>query len=153
MEYDIFQQSGVIPFCFENGELKILLITTRKSKRWILPKGIIEPKMSPEESAAAEAYEEAGIRGEIYSAQIGEYHYPKWGGTCNVKVFAMEITQIYENWPESNIRKRKWVSINETETLIDNPQLKSIIRELPSFIEYAKNQSRERLNNSNSPLD
>jgi len=153
MEYDIFQQSGVIPYNFENGEFKILLITTRKSKRWILPKGIIEPNMSPEESAATEAYEEAGVKGKIFPKQIGEYQYQKWGGTCNVKMYAMEITQIYDNWPESNIRNRKWVSINETETLIDNPQLKFNIRELPSFIEYAKNQSRERLNNSNSPLD
>ena len=73
-----YQQSGVIPYKIENNELKVLLITSRKGKKWKIPKGIVEPALSPSDSAAKEAFEEAGILGKVDKAEIGSYKYFKW---------------------------------------------------------------------------
>ena len=83
----IFRQSAVIPYRKENDRIEIILITSRSSKHWIFPKGIIEPNMTPESSAAKEALEEAGVIGKSSSTLISEYEYKKWGGFCNVQVY------------------------------------------------------------------
>jgi len=129
-----YQQSGVIPFRWENGEIKVLLITSRGSKRWIFPKGIIDDGLSPAGSAAQEAYEEAGIKGKIYSEPIGEYRYDKWGGTCHVQVFMMAVEKELDTWPESAFRSRKWVTADEAEGLVKEAELKILLRNLPAII-------------------
>ncbi len=130
----IYRQSGVVPYCFNQDELKILLITTRHRKRWIIPKGIIDYGFSPQESAKNEAYEEAGIEGTIDPLQIGEYQFQKWGGQVTVKVFLFEVTFEHENWPESFFRQRKWVSIEEALQLVDLEGLRNILLKLPSVL-------------------
>ena len=95
-----YTQSAVIPFR-RHGELEILMITSRKKKRWVLPKGIVEPELSPPDSAAKEALEEAGIEGAVSPDSIGTYRYDKWGGTCTVDVFTMEVEAILDVWLES----------------------------------------------------
>ena len=82
-----YRQSAVIPYRVTNNRLEIVLITSSSSKHWIFPKGIIEPDMTPEDSAANEALEEAGVIGKSSSELISEYEYEKWGGFCNVQVF------------------------------------------------------------------
>lgn len=130
----IFNQSGVIPFRYQEEKPKILLITSRSHKRWIIPKGIIENDLSPAESAVKEAYEEAGIRGKLYPNPIGKYKFNKWGGTVTVAVFLLEVTRIFAHWPESSFRERKWVSIQDAAELVDIKGLKDIIRKLCSRI-------------------
>ena len=107
-----YKQSAVIPFRVKNGRFEILLITSSKKKKWIIPKGIIEQNMTPQESALKEALEEAGVSGKVSEKMFGEYSYKKWGDTCNVKVYLMKVTKELEKWME-DYRKRKWVSINE----------------------------------------
>ena len=130
----IYRQSGVVPYRYEQDELKILLITSRHNKRWIIPKGIIDYGFSPQESAEKEAFEEAGIQGIIDPFQIGEYQFLKWGGEVSVKVFLFEVTQEHDDWLDSSFRKRKWVSIAEAEQLVDLEGLRKILHNLPQLL-------------------
>ena len=130
----LYNQSGVIPFRRDGDDIKILLITTRHRKRWIIPKGVVEPGLSPQESATEEAFEEAGIRGNIYPDSIGEYQYNKWGGVCTVKVFLFEVMEILDDWPENYIRQRNWVNVTEAVEIIEEPALKEMIGAVPELI-------------------
>ncbi len=126
----IYNQSGVVPFRLENGKVQILLVTSRSRKRWVIPKGIIEPDLSPQESAQKEAYEEAGVSGKISGEAVGTYTYNKWEGTCTVKVFLLEVEKTLEDWPESYFRTREWMSVEEAVKRVDEADLKEIIRDL-----------------------
>jgi len=76
----IYPQSGILPYRYTKNKLEILLITSLRKKNWIIPKGLIEQGMTPQESALKEAFEEAGIEGRITGSVIGHYSYEKWGG-------------------------------------------------------------------------
>jgi 8-oxo-dGTP pyrophosphatase MutT (NUDIX family) len=130
----IYNQSGVVPFFLERGKVQILLITSRSRKRWVIPKGIIEHDLSPQESAQKEAYEEAGVSGKICGESVGTYTYKKWGGICTVKVFPLKVEEISDDWPESYFRTREWVSVEEAVKRVDEPELKKIIRGFKSRV-------------------
>jgi len=101
-----FKQSGVIPVY----KGKVVLITARGSERWIIPKGSIDWELSTQESAAKEALEEAGIKGEVFSEEIGTYTYEKLGGRYKVRLYYMEVSKLKAEWDEKHFRKRKLVS-------------------------------------------
>jgi len=124
----LFKQSAVIPYRKKSGVLEILMITTRKSKRWIVPKGVVDPGCTPQESAINEAYEEAGIKGKIVSDVLGSYSYDKWGGTCTVKVFLFKVDKVLDKWPESEERKREWLPVKKAIERIRENKLKKIIQ-------------------------
>ena len=123
-----YPQSAVIPFQVKKHKIKILLITSFKTKQWIFPKGIVEKHLTPQDSALQEAAEEAGIEGEILNMKLGEYSYLKWGGICDVQVFPMLVTKVLDDWPEANMRKRKWVSIDKAANLINKEELQDLLR-------------------------
>lgn len=129
-----FDQSGVVPFKLYNGSISILLITTRKNKRWVIPKGIIEQGFTPLESAIKEAVEEAGIRGRGYQRLLGVYNYPKWGGTCSVKVYPLEVNELLSDWEEEQFRERRWFYFEEVLNVIDDSGLRNIIATIPDLI-------------------
>lgn len=126
----MYNQSGVIPFRSEKGELQVCLVTSRNRKRWVIPKGIIEADLTAAESAQKEAYEEAGLSGKICGESIGKYSYNKWGGTCTVKVFLLEVENTEEDWPESCFRTREWMSVKEAVERVDEKELKEILGNL-----------------------
>ncbi len=135
-------QSAVIPFRRRHdpsappqgdGELEILMITSRKKKRWVLPKGVREPDLSPGDSAAKEALEEAGIEGTVSSQSAGTYRYAKWGGTCTVEVFTMQVEKVHDTWLES-FRERQWVSLDEALARVREAGLRRILRDLPALV-------------------
>lgn len=128
-----FNQSAVIPYRTRNRRLEVLLITSRRYRRWIVPKGIVEPNLSPADSAAKEAWEEAGVRGRVLREALGTYLYEKWGGTCRVEVFPMEVTEVESRWPESH-RVRLWLSPSEAAARVDEPELAGMIRALPETV-------------------
>ncbi len=137
-----YEQSGVIPYRLISEEssktsgefsLQILLISSRKRKRWVIPKGIVEQGMSPQESAVKEAFEEAGIEGCIAETPIGVYTYQKWGGTCTVTVFLFEVTTVFETWSEDYLRDREWMSPEEAADRVREEALKDLLRKLPDF--------------------
>ena len=123
----VFNQSGVIPYIYKKDKLKILLITSLTKKNWIIPKGIVEEEMSAQESALKEAFEEAGISGQIEHVPIGKYSYEKWGGLCKVKVYPCLVEKVYDEWPEQNIRQRSWYSTQSALDNIQNIDLKKIV--------------------------
>jgi len=129
-----YNQSAVIPYRRDSGKLRILLVTSRSRKRWVVPKGIIDPGLSPQESAVNEAYEEAGIKGIIGTDTIGKYRYEKWGGICSVSVFPFEVTEVLDDWPECDIRQRKWITVSEAADLVREEDLKQIIRKIPELV-------------------
>jgi 8-oxo-dGTP pyrophosphatase MutT (NUDIX family) len=110
MPFDDFKfiQSGVLPYRKADNGLEILLITSMRKKHWIIPKGIVEPGLTPAESAEREAFEEAGILGRITGPPIGIYQIRKWGGWCRVEVFAFRVAHLSSDWPESAVRERRW---------------------------------------------
>jgi phosphohistidine phosphatase len=128
-----YRQSGVIPYRKRKGKLELLMVTSTGKKRWVIPKGVKEPHLSPRKSAMKEAWEEAGIRGKVYRPAIGAYRYRKWGGTCTVKVFAMEVSKVVRNWEES-FRDREWFSHREAMRRIEGKDLQQIMRRLPDFV-------------------
>ena len=111
------QQYAALPWRQAQG-LEILLITSRETRRWVIPKGWPIPEKSAAESAAQEAYEEAGIRGQMAAQAMGHYSYSKRqrGGAkkrFRVDVFAMEVTEVLDLWPEAHERARQWLSPQE----------------------------------------
>ena len=128
-----YQQSAVIPFRRGVDSLEILVITSRRKRRWVIPKGVKEPDLSAQDSAAKEALEEAGIEGEVFPASIGSYDYEKWGGTCHVDVYAMEVRKVYEDWLES-FRDRQWVPLQEAVARLGEEDLKAIVQSLPRHL-------------------
>jgi len=128
-----YRQSAVVPFRHGRSGLEVLLITSRKRRRWIVPKGVVEPYLSAADSAAKEAYEEAGIKGRVLAVPLGSYEYEKWGGTCRVEVFAMAVDQELGSWPEA-FRDRAWVSPFKAAGLVREPELKGMIERLSSVV-------------------
>ena len=124
----IYNQSGVIPFRFVKNRLQVLLVTTRKRNYWIIPKGVVERTLSPAESAAKEAYEEAGLVGEVGWTPVGKFKHRKWGGVCTVIVFPMEVNEVLESWPEAAFRKRRWFAFEKACSKITSQKLAKLLK-------------------------
>ena len=124
-----YTQSAVVPYQLQQQALKILLVTSRKGKRWTLPKGIVDTELGAAASAAREALEEAGVRGELDEQIVGQLRYRKWGAVCQVSVFSMRVTEQLDDsdWPES-WRQRRWVSVDQLAEYLDDPSLLDLLR-------------------------
>ena len=128
---DYIIQSGVVPWLIQDNQLMIVLITARKPVcKWILPKGHIEKALQPELSAANEAYEEAGIKGEISSDIIGSLTHTKQGQKINVSYYPMRVTEIFDDWAKKSERERKIVDINQACDMVTDKKLKRIIKKI-----------------------
>jgi 8-oxo-dGTP pyrophosphatase MutT (NUDIX family) len=125
----VYGQSAVVPFRFRSGRLEVLLVSNQRGSRWVLPKGLVEEDLSPAESAAREAYEEAGAAGEVSAGPVGCYTYPKWGGTCEVEVFLLAVDTLYEDWPERGCRARRWVSSRQALDEVDARVPRALLRD------------------------
>src|SRR5205823_563978 len=84
----------------------------RSGRRWVIPKGVIDEGKSATETALQEAWEEAGLLG-VLGGAAGTYQYEKYGGTCLVTVFPMQVNEVRDDWPEAAARKRTWVGLDE----------------------------------------
>lgn len=126
-----YTQSAVIPYRLRDGKPEILLITTRKRRHNIVPKGIVEPGLTAPDSAAKEALEEAGVEGEVAGTPLGSYRYEKWGGTCTVTVYPMRVTRVLpeDQWEESD-RGREWVSPEAAAGRLKQKKLHALVRKL-----------------------
>ncbi|WP_413281101.1 NUDIX hydrolase [Floridanema evergladense] len=128
------KQSAVIPYRIQDEQLEILLVTSSGGKRWVIPKGGIEMFMKPHYSAAKEAWEEAGVVGDVSATAIGTYSYQKSGCNFLVDVFLLRVTKEFDNWQEAKTRKREWLSLKQAINRIEEAELKQILREIPSYI-------------------
>ncbi|MBF0190384.1 MAG: NUDIX hydrolase [Magnetococcales bacterium] len=128
-----YKQSAVIPVRMHAETLQVLMISSRNKSRWIIPKGIVEPELSPADSAAKEALEEAGIEGRVLPESIGVFHYEKWGGVCVAEVFVMRVEKVQDHWLES-FRDRLWLPLEEAAQRVREEALRALIRQVPEFL-------------------
>ncbi|MBV9046370.1 MAG: NUDIX hydrolase [Alphaproteobacteria bacterium] len=124
-------QSAALPFRIGEGGLEIMLITSRRTRRWIVPKGWVQDGMTPCTSAAREALEEAGISGDISDRPLGAFHYIKEkqgvGLPCRVALFPLKVTRQRRTWPEKDVREAKWFPATEAAALVAEPELRRLI--------------------------
>lgn len=127
-------QFAALCFRKREDETEILLVTSRNTGRWVLPKGWPMPNTSPAEAARIEAWEEAGVKGRISPACLGIYSYVKTSDDrcdedtpCIVAVFPLEVHELAENFPEKGERLRKWISLKKAAQKVIEPELSQII--------------------------
>ena len=121
---ELVRQAAAIPL---RGE-RVCLVTSRSGKRWVIPKGCLEPGKTSGEIALQEAWEEAGIVGVLQPDPVGSYLYDKAGITCHVLVFVLQVTQLCDRWPEDGFRERTWVSPAQAFARIEDRGLREILR-------------------------
>jgi 8-oxo-dGTP pyrophosphatase MutT (NUDIX family) len=124
----MIKQSGVIPYRVNNGTIEILLITTRDRQDWVIPKGGICDGMSPQASAAKEAWEEAGVIGQVDVNQVGTYKYRKRGRVYRVQMYLLPVFLLSESYPEANYRQRQWVDVTTAVEVVKTTSLKRILK-------------------------
>lgn len=115
------------------SELEVMLVTSRATRRWIIPKGWPKSGMPPHRVAAKEAFEEAGVVGRVSKRPIGSFPYDKVlkeGATasCSVQVFALRVSRQHKHWPEKRERQVEWYTPSEAARFIREPHLRRIIR-------------------------
>jgi 8-oxo-dGTP pyrophosphatase MutT (NUDIX family) len=115
------------------SKLEIMLVTSRGTRRWIIPKGWPKRGMPPYETAAKEAFEEAGVLGKVSKRSIGSYPYDKIlekgrTASCRVQVFALRVTSQHKRWPEKRERRIRWCPPVDAMHFIREPHLRRIIR-------------------------
>jgi 8-oxo-dGTP pyrophosphatase MutT (NUDIX family) len=125
-------QFAALPYRSTADGIEILLITSRRSKRWIVPKGWPIEGLEPCESAAQEALEEAGLSGEVHREAIGFYTYLKElrhgiDVPCQVRVFPLRVTRQHKTWAEKDVRELRWVPLLEAARMVDGPGLRRLI--------------------------
>ncbi len=126
-----YNQSSVIPYRLSDGLCEVLIVRSSKKKHWVVPKGIHEPGLTSQQSAAKEAFEEGGVEGSVEAKALGSYSYQKWGAECTVKVFAMEVNHVIaENEWEERHRTRQWVSPQQAASLVRQSELGPMILSL-----------------------
>jgi 8-oxo-dGTP pyrophosphatase MutT (NUDIX family) len=109
---------------------RICLVSTSNSKKFTIPKGNIPTGVSPPVMAACEAWEEAGILGEVSNQHYCTYHYEKCGNMYRVKVYLLNVTRCLSEWPEKYKRQRVWLPISEGIESLDNKQLRMELKKL-----------------------
>jgi len=110
------------------GEVEVLLITSRETKRWVIPKGWPIKGKTSAKSAAQEAFEEAGVLGKIEKSPTGAFAYDKRlknGRLQHVRVavFALQVETEAEVYPEVGQREKQWLSAAAAARLVDEPEL------------------------------
>ena len=131
-----FDQSGVIPYRKKNGRIEVLLVTSIKKRNWIIPKGFIEYHLSPFQSAKKEAFEEAGVKGNNPTKILGSYTVRKNGSELLTKIYSMKVTRVFKDYPEKNLRKRKWFSISDAAKKVEIKEIARMIRKLGKTSSY-----------------
>lgn len=131
---DVRTQFAALCYRIKKGKLRILLVTSRRTGRWIVPKGWPIDGHTPAEAAVKEAWEEAGVRGLCDGRCIGIFSYskghPELGDLpCVAMVFTVEVTDVADKYPESRQRDRKWVSPKKAAAMVDDPELSRIVRD------------------------
>jgi 8-oxo-dGTP pyrophosphatase MutT (NUDIX family) len=107
---------------------RVCLVTSRGGRRWVVPKGRIEPGQTAGEAALTEAWEEAGLVGALTAEPLGSYHYEKFGLPHHVTVFVLAVTGQHDDWPERAERRREWVSIPVARGRVEEPGLRDLLR-------------------------
>src|SRR5690349_19150028 len=122
-----------------DGRVEVMLVTSRGTRRWVIPKGWPMKGRKPHAAAAREALEEAGLVGQVGREPIGSYRYDKRlkGGIaipCRVEVFPLAVKSQRKRWPEKGERSAKWFSPEEAAEAVEESELRDIFRKLDELI-------------------
>ena len=118
------------------GATEVLLITSRDTGRWVLPKGWLMEDMNAAEAARAEAWEEAGVKAANVSTEpYGVYHYDKrlddgYSAPVEVRVYKIDVEELSDVYPETRERARLWLSPEMAAARVAEPELKALLRQL-----------------------
>jgi ADP-ribose pyrophosphatase YjhB (NUDIX family) len=134
------RQYGVIPYRLARDRIEILLITSRNTRRWVVPKGWPIGRKHPREVARVEALEEAGLEGTLGQRSLGFFHYAKrlkdgLVVICRVEVFALAVERQLKTWAESDERKRRWFAAEQAVEAVREDELKALIAALAADLE------------------
>jgi 8-oxo-dGTP pyrophosphatase MutT (NUDIX family) len=139
-------QYAALPYRM-NGRARpeVMLVTSRQSRRWIIPKGWPHKGQAPHRSAAREAFEEAGVIGSVKRRPLGSFLYEKQlkkgrAVACEVRVFALKVKRQNQEWPEKHERRVKWLSARAAARAVREPMLRKIILRLARASHRPKNQ-------------
>lgn len=130
------KQIAALPVHWDKkGRLRLLMVTSRDTQRWVMPKGWLMDGKKPWAAAKIEALEEAGAVGFISDTAIGKYRYKKRldDGTkvkCKVTVYPMMVDKLKRRWKERKERTRHWFSLKKAAKLVDEPELTALLTEL-----------------------
>jgi 8-oxo-dGTP pyrophosphatase MutT (NUDIX family) len=122
------QQVAALPLRLGPAGPEVLLVTSRDTGRWIAPKGWQKRGVAPADMAAREAYEEAGVRGQVSAEPVGTYRYAKRFGAshtreCTVAVYLLRVEEELSEWPERGDRQRRWFTPGQAAMAIAEPGL------------------------------
>ncbi len=128
------KQYAALPYTLDAGQIKIMLITSRETGRWVIPKGWPKRGLKPHRLAALEAFEEAGLRGRISEKVAGHFQYQKLmdDGSevqCDVGVFPLLVESQAKDWPEKDERRFKWAAVSKAAKLVDEKGLADLMRD------------------------
>jgi 8-oxo-dGTP pyrophosphatase MutT (NUDIX family) len=123
----------------QDGGFQVMLLTSRETRRWVIPKGWPIKRRKPVDVAAQEAYEEAGLRGHIVGKRpVGSFHYEKrlenGAVLCEVQVFLFHVEHQIDDWPEKHQRVTQWFDAAEAPSRVDEKGLANIIRRLQNYL-------------------
>jgi len=126
-------QVAALPWRKARGGLEILLITSRETRRWVIPKGWPIRNLVDSNAAKREAFEEAGVEGAVRRRPIGRYTYDKREAdgsrrACIVTVYALGVVWEHSRWPERRERTRMWFKADVAANKVREPRLRAIIR-------------------------
>ena len=129
------RQLAALPLRQGGGETLVLLVTSRDTGRWVLPKGWAEKGLTGPELVAKEAIEEAGAVGEVAAKPVGSYSYMKLlphgrSVDCKVRVFAMRVDRLLDDWPERGQRQRQWFTLAQAAMAVDDGELVTLLLRL-----------------------
>jgi predicted NUDIX family NTP pyrophosphohydrolase len=143
------RQSGAIPYTIVQGQTVFLIITSRRTGRWIFPKGAPIEGKEPWEVATHEAFEEAGIEGEIDTRPIGTYRTMKTlairRAVVEVEMYPLRLTRQHDEWPEMHNRHRHWVILPEAKRLLSEPRLAELADRLNRRVQAEHQPAMERV--------
>lgn len=130
---DVRTQFGALCYRIRDDKPQVLLVTSRNSRRWIIPKGWPMDGETPAEAALTEAQEEAGVEGKASNICLGLFTYTKiMDGDdddlpCAVSVFPVKVKRLHADYPEMRERERKWFSLKKAAARVREPELREII--------------------------
>ncbi|MEQ8267632.1 MAG: NUDIX hydrolase [Parvibaculum sp.] len=123
----IERQAGAIPYAVIDGQVAVLLVTSRRTGRWIFPKGGLMAGLTAHETAAQEALEEAGVEGTVADVPLGSWRTIKRRGVrmtpIEVDMFPLLVSLQHEEWIEKEQRRRHWAGLREARQLLSDPRL------------------------------
>jgi 8-oxo-dGTP pyrophosphatase MutT (NUDIX family) len=130
-----FAQVAALPLLVgDDGVARVLLLTSRETRRWVIPKGWPMKGRKPHEAAAQEALEEAGVSGRAWKQPVGAYSYFKRRerhfDMCQVDVYLLRVEKQLKTWAEKDQREACWFTLEEAAGLVQEPGLAALLRDL-----------------------